>query len=118
MPANGYTASSRTLFSPRHNGHQSLDRTPALRAASAGPSAVRPDGLRDSRESHSQTNIVRPVAPVDGKRPALRGWQDKGALGRAPQSTSQPAPGTEGERRAVSDTGSDRSPDNIDDLVD
>jgi hypothetical protein len=51
---------------------------------------------------------------VDGKRPAMRVWQDKGALGRAPQASPQPAPGKNGERRSVSDTGSARSQNSID----
>jgi hypothetical protein len=96
------------------NGHIVSSRAPALRAASAGPSAVRPDGLGDARVSFSQTPVVRPVAPVDGKRPAERGWQDKGALGRAPQGTPQPGPDTIVARSSVSDTGSPRSQNHSD----
>ena len=91
MPTNGYDPSSQTVFSPRQSvlpsGYSPAkigvvsSRTPALRAASAGPSAVRPAGLGDRRESFSETTVVRPAVPVDGERPALRGWQDKGALG-------------------------------------
>jgi hypothetical protein len=124
MPKNGYDPSSQTVFSPRlssltHpyrkvNGHIVSSRTPALRAASAEPSAVRPDGLGDRRESLSHTTGHRPVTPVDGERPRGGGWQDKGALGRAPKGTPQPAPGTKGKRRSVSDTGSPRSPNSID----
>jgi hypothetical protein len=124
MPINGYDPSSQTVFSPRQsslthpyhisNAHGFSSRTPALRAASAGPSAVRPDGLGDRRESFSHTTVVRPVTPVDGKRPRGGGWQDKGALGRAPQGTPQPAPGTNGKRRSVSDTGSARSQNSTD----
>src|SRR5215218_8367830 len=50
-------------------GHVFSSRASALRAASAEPSAVRPDGLRDMRESHSQTTVIRPAVPVDGERP-------------------------------------------------
>jgi hypothetical protein len=124
MPTNGYDPSSQTVFSPRQSvlpsGYSPAktgvvsSRTPALRAASARPSAVRPDGLGDTRESFSETTVVRPATPVDGERPALRGWQDKGALRRAPKSTPQPAPGTKGKRRSVSDTGSARSQNSTD----
>src|SRR5215211_2994064 len=124
MPTNGHYPSSQTVFSPcqsvlthpyhASNAHGFSSRPPALRAASSEPSAVRPDGLGDRRGSFSQTTVVRPAASVDGKRPRGGGWQDKGALDRAPKGTSQPAPGTEGERRSMSDTGSDRSPDSID----
>ena len=44
----------------------------------------------------------------------MRGWQDKGALGRAPQGTLQPAPGIKGKRRSVTDTGSPRSQNSTD----
>jgi hypothetical protein len=119
MPKNGYDPSSQTVFSPRlssltHpyrkvNGHIVSSRTPALRAASAEPSAVRPDGLLDTRDSSTETSAVSDGVSVDGKRSAERRWQDKGALGRAPKGTPQPAPGTNGKRRSVSDTGSARS---------
>jgi hypothetical protein len=89
-------------------------RTPALRAASAEPSAVRPGGLRDSRDSSTETSRVSDGVSVDGKRSAEQRWQDKGALGRAPKGTPQPAPGTNGERRSVSDTGSARSQNSTD----
>ena len=69
MPINGYHPSSQTVFYPRQsslshpysmsNGHVFSSRTPALRAASAEPSAVRPDGLGDARESFSETTVVR-----------------------------------------------------------
>src|SRR4029453_1031089 len=118
--------SSQTVFLPRQfsfssgnhtpNGHVFSPRTPPLRAASAGPLAVRPDGLRDSRDSFSETTSVSRGVSVDGERPAERGRQEKGALGRAATASPQPAPGTEGERRAVSDTGSARSPNSIGDL--
>jgi hypothetical protein len=98
------------------NGHIVSSRAPALRAASAGPSAVRPDGLGDARVSFSQTTVVRPAVPVDGERPRGGGWQDKGALRRAPQGTSQPAPGTKDERRSLVDTVSDRSHNSSADL--
>jgi hypothetical protein len=124
MPINGYDPSSQTDFSPRQsalthpypksNGHVFSSRTPALRAASAGPSAVRPDGLGDRRVSFAETTVVRPVTPVDRERPRGGVWQDKGALGRAPKGTPQPAPGTNGKRRSVSDTGSARSQNSTD----
>src|SRR5262249_10239133 len=116
--------SSQTVFLSRQslffttssipNEHAFSSRGPALRAASAGPSAVRPDGLWDARDSSPDTTVVLRVASVDGKHPRSGGWQDKGALARAPKGTSQPAPGTEGERRSVSDTGSARSPESDD----
>ena len=120
MPTNGHDPSSQTDFSPRTSalthpfGHVFSSRTPALRAASARPSAVRPDGLGDARGSFSQTPVVRPVVPVDGKRPRSGGWQDKGALGSAPQGTSQPGPDTRVARSSVSDTGSPRSQNHSD----
>jgi len=46
---------------------------------------------------------------VDGKRAASRQWQDNAVLRTASPASSQPAPGTEGVRRSVSDTGSARS---------
>jgi hypothetical protein len=39
----------------------------------------------------------------------MRRWQDNAVLRTAPTASSQPAPGTNGERRSVSDTGSARS---------
>ena len=124
MPTNGDDLSSQTVFSPRQsslthpypmvNGHIVSSRPPALRAASSEPSAVRPDGLLDVRDSFSETPAVSDGVSVDGKRPASRGWQDKGALRRAPQGTPQPAPGTKGKRRSVSDTGSARSQNSTD----
>src|SRR4030095_10565398 len=126
MPTNGHDPSSQTLFSPRQsslthpyssaNGHIVSSRTPALRAASAEPSAVRPGGLLDVRESLPETTGVVGGTPVDGERPAVRGWQDKAALDRAAQASPQPAPGTEGERRSSLDTVSDRSHNSTDDL--
>jgi hypothetical protein len=116
---NGYDPSSQVVFSPRQpvffttysmvNGHVFSSRTPALRAASVEPSAVRPDGLWDSRESFSDTTDVVGVTSVDGEHPALRGWQDKAVLRTASPASPQPAPGTDGERCSVSDTGSARS---------
>jgi hypothetical protein len=115
MPINGHDPSSQTDFFPRQSslthpyGHVFSSPTPALRAASAEPSAVRPGGLRDSRESHPDTAVVRRDAPVDEERPRGGGWQDNAVLRTAPPASSQPAPGTNGERRSVSDTGSARS---------
>jgi hypothetical protein len=116
--------SSQTVFLPRQfvfssgnrhpNGHSFSSSSPVLRAASAGPSAVRPDGLLDLRDSFPDTAVVRRVAPGDEERPALRGWQDNAILRMAPPASSQPAPGTNGVRRSVSDTGSARSQNNVD----
>jgi hypothetical protein len=53
---------------------------------------------------------------VEEKRTAKPRWQDKGALGRAPKGTAQPAPGTEDERRSPLDIASDRSHNCTDDL--
>src|SRR5262245_7048915 len=92
--------SSQTVFLPRQfsfssanhtpHGHVFSSRGPALRAALATPSAVRPDGLRDSRESFSETTVVLPVTSVDEERPAMRGWQDKAVLPDGPEASSQP----------------------------
>ena len=123
---NGHDPSSQTVFSPRQsslthpyssaNGHIVSSRTPALRAASAEPSAVRPGGLRDSRDSFAQTTGVSRGVSVDGERAAKPRWQDNGALDRAPQGTPQPAPVTKSERRSLVDTGSVRSQNSTDDL--
>jgi hypothetical protein len=84
MPTNGYDPSSQTVFSPRQsslthpyhtsNAHGFSSRTPALRAASAEPSAVRPGGLLDSRDSFPETSRVSDGVSVDGKRSAERRW--------------------------------------------
>jgi hypothetical protein len=121
---NAYDLSSQTVFSPRQsvlthpylmaNAHGFSSRTPALRAASAEPSAVRPDGLWDVRESYSQTIVDHSSARVEGERAALPRWQDKGALRRAPQGTPQPGPVTIVARTAVLDTGSPRSQNHSD----
>src|SRR4051794_22647157 len=114
-----YDDSSQTVFSPRQsgyfttssipNGHVSSSRPPALRAASAEPSAVGPDGPRDLRDSFPDTTVVLPATPVDGERPRGGGWQDKPSWRTAAPASVQPAPGTNGERCSVSDTGSVRS---------
>jgi hypothetical protein len=101
MPINGHDPSSQTVFSPRQtslthpyptsNGHVFSSRAPALRAASAGPSAVRPGGLGDVRESLSETTVDRPVSSVDGERSASRRWQDKVSLARDREALRQPA---------------------------
>jgi hypothetical protein len=111
--------SSQTVFLPRQfsfssanhtpNGHVFSSRGPALRAASAWPSAVGPAGPGDMRESFSQTTVDHSSASVDGKRPQGGVWQDNAVLRTAPPASSQPAPGTNGERRSVLDTGSARS---------
>jgi hypothetical protein len=93
--------SSQTVFLPRQfvfssgnrhrNGHSFSSSSPALRAASAGPSAVRPDGLLDLRDSLPDTAVVHRDASVDGERSAARMWQDKRRF-RPPRSGSrQPA---------------------------
>src|SRR5215211_29016 len=104
MPTTGYDPSSQTDFFPRpsavtrpyplSNGHVFSSRTPALRAASAEPSAVRPDGLGDLRDAVSETTVLLPATPVDGERPAVRGWQDKAVLTDGPPASSQPGPET------------------------
>jgi hypothetical protein len=114
-----HSHSSQTVFSPRqfsfssanhtHNGHIVSSRPPALRAASAEPSAVGPDGPMDLRDSSPDTTVVLPAPPVDGKRPRGGGWQDKPSWRTAAPASVQPAPGTNGERCSVSDTGSARS---------
>ena len=114
-----HSHSSQTVFLQRQfsfssgnhtpNGHVFSSRTSALRAASAEPSAVGPDGPMDLRDSSPDTTVVLPATPVDGKRSAERRWQDNAILRMAPPASSQPAPGTKGERRSVSDTGSARS---------
>jgi hypothetical protein len=119
MPMNGYDPSSQTVFLPRQsslthqypraNGHIVSSRTPALRAASAEPSAVRPNGLLDSRDSFSETTGVSDGVSVDGERPAERGWQDKAVLTDGPPASSQPGPDTIVARSSLSDTGSPRS---------
>jgi hypothetical protein len=119
MPTNGHEPSSQTDFFPRQsslthpystsNGHVFSSRTPALRAASAEPSAVRPDGLGDVRDIVSETTVVHPATPVDEERPAVRGWQDKAVLADGSPASSQPAPVTEVVRSAVANTGGVRS---------
>jgi len=114
-----HSHSSQTVFLPRQfsfssgnhtpNGHSFSSRTPALRAALASPSAVGPDGPMDLRDSSPDTNVVLRDASVDEERPRGGVWQDNAVLRTAPPASSQPAPGTNGERRSVSDTGSARS---------
>jgi hypothetical protein len=114
-----HSHSSQTVFLPRQfafssanhtpNGHVFSSRTPALRAASAEPSAVGPDGPMDFRDSHSDTTVVLPVPPVDGKRSAERRWQDKAVREDGSEASSQPAPVTEVARFGLSDTVSVRS---------
>jgi hypothetical protein len=112
MPVNGHASSSQTVFVPTQDGHRLVNRISVT--ADASPSAVRPDGLPAARELIQSGSSHSDVSSVDGERPALRGWQDKGALGSAPQAVPQPAPGTERARRSVSDTGSARSQNSID----
>jgi hypothetical protein len=115
----GYDSSSQTVFSPRQslfftgnsipNGHSFSSRGPALRAASAEPSAVGPDGPMDSRDSSPDTTVVLPATPVDGERPLGGGWQDKAVLADGSPASSQPAPVTEVVRSAVANTSGVRS---------
>jgi hypothetical protein len=119
MPINGYHPSSQTVFYLRQsaltppyfttNGHVFSSPAPALRAASAEPSAVRPDGLGDVRDVVSEATVIRPATPVDGERPAARGWQDKAVLTDGPPASSQPGPDTIVARSSVVDNGSVRS---------
>ena len=114
-----YKPSSQTVFLSRQslffttssmpNEHVFSSRGPALRAASAGPSAVGPDGPWDLRDSSPDTTGVRPVAPVEEEDATSSRWQDKAVLTDGPPASSQPAPDTIGVRSAVSDTGSARS---------
>jgi hypothetical protein len=124
MPMNGHDPSSQTVFSSRHSSLPAASpmastglvssRTPALRAASAGPSAVRPGGLLDSRDSSPDTTVVLPATPVDGKRPRGGVWQDKAVLPDGPPASSQPGPDTIVARAAVLDSGSVRSQNHSD----
>ena len=119
-----YDSSSQTVFLPRQfvfssgnrhrNGHSFSSSGPALRAASAGPSAVRPDGLLDHRSSYPGTTGVLRDTSVDGKRPRGGGWQDKAVLTDGPPASSQPGPDTIVARSSVSDTGSPRSQNDSD----
>jgi hypothetical protein len=121
---NGYKPSSQTVFLPRQsvfftgnrhpNGHSFFSSSPVLRAASAGPSAVRPDGLLDLRDSSSDTNVVLRDASGDEERSASRQWQDKAVLTDGPPASSQPGPDTIVARASVSDTGSPRSQNDSD----
>jgi hypothetical protein len=117
-----HDSSSQTIFLSRHslfftgsspaNGHVFSSRTPALRAASAEPSAVRPYGLLDSRDSFAETTTVSNGVSVDEKRSAerrWRRWQDKAVREDGSGASSQPAPVTEVARSGLSDTVSDRS---------
>jgi hypothetical protein len=88
--------------------HVFSSHAPALRAASSGPSAVGPDGPWDLRDSSPDTPVDHLSVSVDEERAASRQWQDNAVLRTASPASSQPAPGTEGVRRAVSDTGSAR----------
>jgi hypothetical protein len=124
MPINGYHPSSQTVFYPRQsalthpyftsNGHVFSSPAPALRAASAEPSAVRPDGLGDMRASLEQRTTVSRVVSGDGERPAARGWQDKAVLTDGSPASSQPGPDTIVARSSLSDTGSLRSQNHSD----
>jgi hypothetical protein len=96
------------------NGHIVSSLPPALRAASSGPSAVRPDGLRDSRDSFSETTSVSRGVSVDGKRPRGGVWQDKAVLPDGPEASSQPGPDTIVARASVLDSGSVRSQNDSD----
>ena len=90
-------------------GHVFSSRAPALRAASAEPSAVRPDGLGDMRASLEQHTTISRVASEEGERPAARGWQDKAVLTDGPPASSQPGPDTIVARSSVLDSAGVRS---------
>jgi hypothetical protein len=75
---------------------------------------VGPYGPMDLRDSHSNTTVVLPAPPVDGKRPRGGGWQDKAVLTDGPPASSQPGPDTIVARASVSDTGSPRSQNDSD----
>jgi hypothetical protein len=102
MPVNGHTSSSHTLFAPRQDGQPVLSRAPVT--ADATPSAVRPSGLPAARAPFHTAPSVADESSVDGERPALRGWQDKGARGLAPSASPQPAPVTESARSSPANT--------------
>src|SRR5215471_8929720 len=114
-----YKPSSQIVFLSRQslffttssmpNEHAFSSRGPALRAASAGPSAVGPDGPLDMRDSSPDTPGDHLSVSVDGKRPRGGGWQDKAVLTDGPPASSQPGPDTIVVRSSVSDTGSARS---------
>jgi hypothetical protein len=70
---------------------------------------VGPDGPMDLRDSHSDTTVVLPATPVDGKRPRGGVWQDKAVREDGSEASSQPAPVTEVARSGLSDTVSVRS---------
>jgi hypothetical protein len=112
MPVNGHASSSQTVFVPTQDGHR-LDNRISV-TADASPSAVRPAGLPVARELTHSVSSLSGASPGEGERGAVPRWQDKGALGSAPQASAQPAPGTERARRSVSDTGSARSQNSID----
>jgi hypothetical protein len=96
------------------NGHIVSSRTPALRAASSEPSAVRPDGLLDMRDSFAKRTGVLRATSVDGKRPRGGGWQDKAVLTDGSPASSQPGPDTIVARSSVLDSASDRSQNHSD----
>jgi hypothetical protein len=120
----GYDSSSQTVFLPRQfvfssgnrhpNGHSFSSSSPVLRAASAGPSAVRPEGLLDLRDSLPDTNVVLRDALGDGERAAARQWQDKAVLTDGPPASFQPGPDTIVARSSVLDSGSVRSQNDSD----
>src|SRR5215216_6444812 len=99
MPTNGYAHSSQTVFSPRQSAPPDPNRVSVT--ASSEPSAVRPGGLPDARTRTQSVSSPSGVSAVEAQRPAVRGWQDKGALGRAPQGTPQPGPDTIVARSSV-----------------
>jgi hypothetical protein len=120
MPTNGHDPSSHIGFSPRQStlthpyGHVFSSRPPALRAALAKPSAVRPDGLWDVRESYSQTIVDHSSARVEGERAALPRWQDKAVLTDGPPASPQPGPDTIVARTSLLDSASVRSQNHSD----
>ena len=101
---NGYHPSSQTVFLPRQfslssgnrhlTGHSFSSSGPALRAALAAPSAVRPDGLLNHRSSSPDTTVVLRDALGEEERATTSRWQDKAGLSAGPPASSQPDPDT------------------------
>jgi hypothetical protein len=107
MPTNGHVSSSQTVFASSQDGHSHAERISVT--ASPEPSAVRPEGLPAARDLTQSVSSLSGVSPVEGERPALRGWQDKAGLSAGSPASSQPGPDTKGARSSLSDIGSPRS---------
>src|SRR5919199_3647129 len=116
--------SSQTVFLPRQfvfssgnrhlNDHSFSSSSPVLRAASAGPSAVRPGSLLDLRDSLPDTAVERRVASGEGERATASLWQDKAVLSDGPPASSQPGPDTIVARTSLLDSASARSQNDSD----